>query len=320
MGLIKKRVTTKQRAANRANSGKSRGPKTQLGKAKSSMNAAKHMILARVSPAHMKELRENPAEFEKLRQSLVRAFRPEDEFQSVLVDDMAGIRWRLARLRRAEAGILAAQRQEFRLDHELREARQRAGAGADAVLKTLVQRLYGLGGSADSSIDCEEVVGVLRLIRITVELGRFREDRNLVNLVYGKEKGLEACVVVDLFEKCCAHPASGRSEKQDAERRRLLEKLDAHIEHFQKLGQLFAARDSEVTPCREEAQLMPKQEDLDKVVRYETHLERQFERKLQQLVAWKRAKQGRIFGSDVEELENQELGNSNRNLVALPQR
>ncbi len=39
-----------------------------------------------------------------------------------------------------------------------------------------------------------------------------------------------------------------------------------------------------------DSQLIPSQEDLSKIMDYEAALEKQFERKLQQLVAWRRAK------------------------------
>ena len=50
---------------------------------------------------------------------------------------------------------------------------------------------------------------------------------------------------------------------------------------------------------RGEDEVMPG-EVLDRIMRYEAHLERQFERKLQQLVAWRRAKGEPAFpaGSD----------------------
>ena len=39
-----------------------------------------------------------------------------------------------------------------------------------------------------------------------------------------------------------------------------------------------------------DSQLIPAEEDMERILRYETALERQFERKLQQLVAWRREK------------------------------
>jgi len=44
------------------------------------------------------ELGEEPAAFEKLRESLRRPFGPRDGFEQRLVEDMAEIRWRRQRL------------------------------------------------------------------------------------------------------------------------------------------------------------------------------------------------------------------------------
>jgi hypothetical protein len=68
MSLVKKTVTPKQLLAVQSNGRKSRGPRTERGKTNSSRNSGKHLVLARVSPPSMKELGEDPEEFEKLRQ------------------------------------------------------------------------------------------------------------------------------------------------------------------------------------------------------------------------------------------------------------
>jgi hypothetical protein len=118
MSLLKRKVTNPLLQANRANSQKSTGPQTELGKRHSSQNAAKHLVYARVSPESMKALGEDPAEFEELRNFLTGALVPRDDFEQMLVDDMAELRWRRGRLLRAEAGIIASQKREFELDHE----------------------------------------------------------------------------------------------------------------------------------------------------------------------------------------------------------
>jgi hypothetical protein len=90
VALIRKKVSSALVAANRANSRKSTGPQTELGKRHSSQNAGKHLVYARVFSPSMKELGENPADFDKLRDSLGRAFAPRDGFEQMLVEDMAG--------------------------------------------------------------------------------------------------------------------------------------------------------------------------------------------------------------------------------------
>jgi hypothetical protein len=57
-------------AANRANSRESTGPQSELGKRNSSLNAGKHMVYATLAAASMKELGEDPAELEELRNDL----------------------------------------------------------------------------------------------------------------------------------------------------------------------------------------------------------------------------------------------------------
>ena len=118
MGLIRKRTTSALVAANKANARKSTGPRTELGRSHSSRNAGKHLVYAKVAAHSMKELGEDPAEFEKLRESLRCTFQPQDGFEEMLVEDMIVTRWRLGRARRAEMGILAVQ--QFRLEHCVR--------------------------------------------------------------------------------------------------------------------------------------------------------------------------------------------------------
>jgi hypothetical protein len=67
MSLIQKKTTPRLHAPNHANSLKSTGPQTKLGKVRSSRNAIKHGVFARLPVASMKELGEDPAAFEQLR-------------------------------------------------------------------------------------------------------------------------------------------------------------------------------------------------------------------------------------------------------------
>ncbi len=92
----------------------------ELGKRHASRNAGKHLVFARVLPPYMEELGEDPAEFEKLRQSLYKSFQPDDEISCEVIEEMAENRWRRRRLMRAEAGILATQRRNFEIEHQLK--------------------------------------------------------------------------------------------------------------------------------------------------------------------------------------------------------
>ena len=77
---------------------------------------------------------------------------------------------------------------------------------------------------------------------------------------------------------------------QDSDRQAFLLHLETEIMHFEKLFRLTTEGVKPLTEPMKDAQLLPGQKDLRKIMRYEAALERQFEHKLQQLVAWRREK------------------------------
>ena len=105
----------RQLAANRKNAQRCTGPKTPPGKARSSRNACKHGLLSRdtVLP------QENPREFKELLDSFRISLQPTDDFQDLLVAQMATAEWRLRRVARIEKGLIAARLNDLRQDRAL---------------------------------------------------------------------------------------------------------------------------------------------------------------------------------------------------------
>ena len=107
-------MTTKaQIKANRENAKKSTGPRTEEGKARVSLNALKHGLLARdaVLPS------EDPAEFDRQLRDLEHDLRPENSLEFELVRQIADAQWRMRRLVRIETAFLAGAI-EARRSHE----------------------------------------------------------------------------------------------------------------------------------------------------------------------------------------------------------
>jgi hypothetical protein len=92
-----------QIAANRENSARSTGPVTASGKAASSQNAFRHGLTS----ARIVLPGEDPAEYDKLRESLLRQYIPANEVERTLVEELAAASWRLFRARRFETAVLA---------------------------------------------------------------------------------------------------------------------------------------------------------------------------------------------------------------------
>ncbi len=290
MALIRKTVSSALVAANQANSRESTGPQSELGKRHSSQNAGKHLVCARVSSASMKELGENPADFDELRDSLRRVFAPRDEFEEMLVDDMAELRWRRRRLLRAEAGMIASKKRRFELDHEWDLASEGKGAGASLEWEASVGS--GFITLVDGPRKYSTILSALKELRALVLAHGFEASAiGILELVYGKTPGVAGLWLqmrFNHFKK--EQEAAGGALQKPSCLCFVFEDLDPEIESFERLAQLTRERVEQLTEPMNDAQLLPGQKELEKIVRYEAALERQFERKLQQLVAWRREK------------------------------
>ena len=102
-----KTMSLAQIEANRRNAQKSTGPKTARGRAKSKMNALKHGLLSQEVLVRGKFASENPQEFKKLAEQFYSDLDPVGFMECLLVDQIVTTYWRLRRVLRAEAGEIA---------------------------------------------------------------------------------------------------------------------------------------------------------------------------------------------------------------------
>jgi hypothetical protein len=109
--IARKVATEKQIMANRANAAKSSGPKSPIGKAVVSRNAARHDLLAKSFVLQS----ECPARFKTFVESFYAEYKPSTPTETALVDTMATARWRLIRMSNLEAAIID---HEYSLDSE----------------------------------------------------------------------------------------------------------------------------------------------------------------------------------------------------------
>lgn len=106
------RRTNKQIEASRANGKKSAGPVTPEGKSRSAQNAIRHGLSSRVVVLDS----EDKEEFNRLLAAYMDYWKPANEIERDLVEDIAGARWRLHRTLALEAATI-----DLRVD-EQREA------------------------------------------------------------------------------------------------------------------------------------------------------------------------------------------------------
>lgn len=97
-------MSLKQLTANRINSGKSTGPKTEGGKQSSSKNSLKHGLLSRQTFLP----NENPIEFEKFFNDLWDSLKPDGHLEALLMDRIITNAWRLRRVTTLDVAMMKA--------------------------------------------------------------------------------------------------------------------------------------------------------------------------------------------------------------------
>jgi hypothetical protein len=289
MSLVKKKVTPKLLLAARTNGRKSRGPRTKLGKQNSSLNALKAGVFAQVSPAHMQALGEDPAEFAKHLGDLRQAFNPQDGAERVLVAGIAQLYWRLFRLQRGEAGFLASRRRSLQAEREWRShLARRAHVNTFEDCATAVK---GLMNSPDCPAKFLHILKTLDTVReLHLRNGFGRDDSRTFEVIFGGDASCMGIDLVGAYETCRGDFDKQSPATQEYRRQYYLKALDEEISYFEKEFQLYLHREVQVPGEMSDAQLLPPTEDLDRIIRYETHLERLIELKTQQLYERRREK------------------------------
>jgi len=96
--------------ANLNNAQHSTGPRTEEGKAASSLNSLKHGLTAKtvLLPG------EDPAEYQSFSTGMRQDLDPLNTFETSLVTELINLQWRLQRAARFEAGILSAENPDFK--------------------------------------------------------------------------------------------------------------------------------------------------------------------------------------------------------------
>ncbi|HLY60666.1 MAG TPA: hypothetical protein VKV95_07850 [Terriglobia bacterium] len=299
MGLVKKRVTPKQLLAVRRNGHKSRGPRTEFGKRHSSLNALKDGAYAQVSLAHMQALGEDPADFTKHLTSLRRAFDPQDGVEEVLVAGIAQLYWRLFRLHRGEAGFLASRRRNLQAEREWgTHLARRAHANTFQDCATAVR---GLVNSPDCPAKFRHILSTLDTVRSNHLLNGFNgNDSRTFDLIFGVDASCLGINLVRAYETCRCDFEKQPQHTQEYRREYFLKALNEEIEYFEREFEVYLQREVQVPGELSDAQLLPPTEDLDRIIRYESHLERLIEHKKQQLYERRSRKATVILASPIE--------------------
>lgn len=285
---MSKRVTDKQLAANRRNARKSTGPRTPRGREVSKMNALKHGILSKQVLVAARHHRESGSELEALHRRFWDQLQPSGPLEEMLVDQIVTAHWRLRRALTAEAAEIA-----LGVDAIHRDSRV-------GVSPSIQWMKWSVGGDAafgmeESSIGNALLGEWLRDVREAVERdGRLTEAavQSLADRFGGRPNGLVRSLETHRLEQDAAAASTPDPTATEKIKAATLAFLNQKINiHRYRLEQC-ADEEEQEQKSRQAAAVLPSPEVLDKILRYETKLERQMYRAMAQLERVQRMRSG----------------------------
>jgi hypothetical protein len=278
-----KTMSSKQLAANRRNAEKATGPTTEAGRAVSKMNALKHGILSKEVLVRGLNIKENGRELAALHRRFWQELNPVGPVEEMLVDQIVTTHWRLRRALTAESGEIAVSVDEG----------QWKRSRPDPQMQCMQWQLSGdvVTAMKDSAMGNSILAGWMRELRARVELeGELTEAA--IKSAFG-----EPTIFSKQFEKLrlrLSQNSDGADEacRREENKKEALACIDHELAMLNWRKDYCEKREAVEEESRQAAAVLPSMEVLEKILRYETKLERQQYRAMSQLERLQRMRQG----------------------------
>jgi hypothetical protein len=281
--------------ANRRNARHSTGPKTPEGKVASRMNALKHAVLARQILIHGRDIDESTGEFQDFCAEYHEHLAPVGPLEEMLVDQIVAVNWRLRRARMAETAEITLS-----VDNVRRRHNDKTNPDLQwAIWLSVGDPIYNMRKTVIGNSVLEIFI---RKLRDTVD----------------REGELTEAVIQELTRKLGDKPNSltRQLEKFRLELLKNPEGLDPAIlrENNRKaaleyLDDTLRELSESISSCSEDeydriekwqaAAVLPSEETLQKILRYESTLEKQLFRAMDQLERLQRRRLGQKTASSM---------------------
>ena len=311
----KPRISQKKLEANRRNSLRSTGPKTARGKCIVSRNAIKHGILAREVLITSGEGQECQRELNELVDKLVEYYRPVGVVEEKLVETIAACWWRKARILRAENGEIRKRLDTGCVDYALRASDK---ANFDLSMMEMEIPLFNRDNRADESLSSIDQWSVMHRAAITLR-GHGAGRAYLEALLHvakdqiTKERQLSLRIVqkLSLAFGFCDHvlvrsciavcpeggdPGNNNNNEDKKVEDQLVELavsiIDDRLKNLDTLDAYHVERAGRELQAEARRFALPPVEAVENLVRYETHIDRQLYRAMNQLERLQRMRGG----------------------------
>ena len=276
---------------------KSPRPRTPEGKNNSKHNALRHGIFSAVTVLPG----ESTHEYDSLLKGLWQALKPEGRLEVLLVEKLAMIAWRHRRLLQAE-GAEIRQGSEFmdwdqrtRYSHEAEIVKRRPSRE----FKSHVENPCLIPEIQNPEI-LEYCLKLLRDLQNGIKSRGFskNDDSSILKIIYGPNLNVHGTLLgrYSVWLDTSTAPEEERQRNRHLTpeecKNRALSEIDVEIRRLRDYQQEQAEKEPERTKLEILRRKIPESPNLDRLIRYETSLERAFDRTLTQLERAQRMRKG----------------------------
>ncbi len=299
-----KTTTLAKIKANRKNGAKSKGPKTDEGKAIVRLNALKHGLLAKELIIRQGDAKEDEGEFAAVLQDLCNELSPAGTVEGMLVERVAACYWRLRRAARFEIGVLREELDRVISDYKPISTWKAKKVDLFADYEALLE---------DERREIQENEHCVKLLRDGLPIDKEADERDnigiwsyyhtLISQSYTDEDGVDPELDQDRFDEEEMTVEEMRAFvirkgwTDEALRENFIDQDLAGIKECQARIEELARRkrNAKMKSTRLiQSNSLPDALTMDRILRYETAIERQMYRALNQLERLQRQRAGDI--------------------------
>jgi hypothetical protein len=274
-------------SSNQAARRKATGARTGQGEKRGRFNALKHGLLSKFVLLHG----ESKDDYRSLSIGLQDDFLPQGQWESILVDNLTVLLWRLRRFIKAESGEITEKRFFMEMEMITKQADEARQLSRDAMASD------GLVAHDNNLSVVKEILDTLRKFRLLITKEQFSESIPFINKLYGVNLHGETPdhfrqVFMKFVEAMELEKKQGDQSNVSKLKQSIIEMIDGEIEQFSNLKEVREGINSEKVLFRNFAAVIPDGEALDRLLRYETHLSREIDRVLNRLERLQRMRAG----------------------------
>jgi hypothetical protein len=263
------------------------GPRTAIGKQRSSQNARKYGVFS--SSLLLKG--ESKTQFRSMLHGMKEYFQPEGEMENLLVENLALLSWRSRRVLRAECA-------------EIEKERALVGVNVRTQrIKEDQSKILGIRWNCPNSITLNRALNLLDDLRSGIKDRGFDKEGDFPILLelYGTGddrippgifRSYIYCMEAAEVYSSGGDPKVGTGVPLEKAKEVIDKEIEEEIKKLERLIPWVNDREKQLLECDEVRSLIPPQVASDHLTRIETHLARQIDRTLSQLERLQRMRLG----------------------------